>query len=93
MSNAQAIKQKCLDCSGGAPKEVTLCLIVQCPIWPYRCGYSLRDKRYKERMEATEKKYPKEYQELLEELSRNKEKQSNSSENEQIDDFKEDIAM
>ena len=37
-SRAKAVKDKCLDCSGGSPLEVTLCPIVQCPLWLFRIG-------------------------------------------------------
>ena len=63
MSRANAIKKKCLECSD-IPKEVTLCHIVHCPLWPYRFGYSIKDKRYKPRMEAAKKRYPKDFQEM-----------------------------
>ncbi len=34
----KAIRAKCLDCSGGSPKEVRLCLIHTCSLYPYRFG-------------------------------------------------------
>jgi hypothetical protein len=34
----KAIRSKCLDCSGWQPKEVRLCQIVACSLWPYRMG-------------------------------------------------------
>lgn len=34
----RAIRKKCLDCSGGNAKEVRLCPITICPIYPYRYG-------------------------------------------------------
>ena len=34
----KAIRAKCLDCSGGHPKEVRLCPVTDCPLWPYRMG-------------------------------------------------------
>ena len=34
----KAIRAKCLDCSGGQPKEVRLCPVSRCPLWPYRMG-------------------------------------------------------
>lgn len=33
-----AIRAKCMDCGGGMYKEVSLCPVVACPIWPYRMG-------------------------------------------------------
>lgn len=34
----KAIRAKCLDCSGDSRKEVRLCPIHTCPIYPYRMG-------------------------------------------------------
>lgn len=34
----QAIKAKCLDCSGGIRAEVRRCSATNCPLWPYRLG-------------------------------------------------------
>lgn len=68
MNKSQAIRSKCLDCGDGR-KEVTICHIVDCPLWLYRFGYSMKDKRFKKRMESAKKNYPKEYQEMLENLA------------------------
>lgn len=38
MTMAKAIRAKCLDCTGGQPKEVNECLIDTCSLWPYRMG-------------------------------------------------------
>ena len=34
----KAIKKKCFDCSGDSYKEVSLCLVTDCAIYPYRFG-------------------------------------------------------
>ena len=34
----KVIRLKCVDCSGGQPREVRLCPVEQCPLWPYRMG-------------------------------------------------------
>ena len=34
----KSIRKKCLDCSYWQPKEVRKCVIVDCPIYPYRFG-------------------------------------------------------
>ncbi len=34
----KAIRKKCLDCSGGSSKEVDLCPIKDCNLYPYRYG-------------------------------------------------------
>lgn len=33
-----AIRKNCLDCSAGSSKEVALCVIPDCPLYPYRFG-------------------------------------------------------
>jgi hypothetical protein len=35
-SKASAIKAKCLDCTCWQRKEITLCTVTACPLWPYR---------------------------------------------------------
>ena len=34
----QAIRQKCLDCSGNQPAEVRECPVYTCDLWPLRLG-------------------------------------------------------
>lgn len=34
----QAIREKCIDCSGGSLAEVRRCPVVKCALWPYRAG-------------------------------------------------------
>ncbi len=34
----EAIRAKCLDCTCGSSKEVRLCQVPKCPLWPYRLG-------------------------------------------------------
>jgi hypothetical protein len=41
----QAIRAKCLDCSGGQVKEVRLCPIKSCPLYVFRMGRNPRRKR------------------------------------------------
>jgi hypothetical protein len=38
MSPMQAIRRKCLDCSGHQLAEVKLCEAVGCSLWPFRAG-------------------------------------------------------
>ena len=33
-----AIKAKCVDCSGGSRHEAMLCVAIKCPLWPFRAG-------------------------------------------------------
>lgn len=39
----KAIRQKCLDCSCGSSKEVSLCPIKNCPLYGYRFGKRPKD--------------------------------------------------
>ena len=34
----KAIRELCIDCSGGSYKEVKYCVIQNCPVYPYRMG-------------------------------------------------------
>ena len=34
----KSIRKKCLDCSGGQPKEVRLCPVRNCALWLRRMG-------------------------------------------------------
>ena len=34
----KAIRKKCLDCTCNQPKEIRLCPIIDCPLYPYRMG-------------------------------------------------------
>lgn len=65
IGRAKAIRLKCLDCSGGSPKNVTLCPVKDCPLWPYRFGYPETSKRYRERMKNAEKQWPEEYKDAF----------------------------
>ena len=44
----KAIRKKCLDCSYWQPKEVRLCVVIDCPIYPYRLGHRPDEKTLKE---------------------------------------------
>lgn len=32
----KSIREKCLDCTNGSRKEIRLCTVVQCALYPYR---------------------------------------------------------
>ena len=34
----KAIRAKCLECCCGQRKQVELCTVDKCPLWPYRFG-------------------------------------------------------
>lgn len=38
ISPMQAIRSKCLDCTGHQPSEVKLCETMTCALWPFRAG-------------------------------------------------------
>jgi len=38
LSPMAVIRAKCLDCCGGSPHEVRLCVAATCPSWPFRLG-------------------------------------------------------
>jgi hypothetical protein len=38
----QAIRAKCLDCSGGDAAEVAECAVLNCPLYAFRTGLELR---------------------------------------------------
>jgi hypothetical protein len=39
LTPVKAIRAKCLDCTCNQPKEVRLCPVYSCPLWPYRMGH------------------------------------------------------
>lgn len=84
MTKSKAIRQKCYDCAGEMPSEVTFCPVVTCPLWPYRFGYSPNDKRFKKRMKSAKNNYPNDYDELLEILKDYIQKNKNGKEIMQI---------
>jgi hypothetical protein len=65
MTRAEAIRRHCRDCAD-SPKEVTLCPILGCPLWPFRFGVSMKSRAYRKRMDNAKKKYAKEFKELSE---------------------------
>lgn len=46
MDKSQTIKKKCLDCGGGSTKELALCPVVDCSLWPFRFGSSDKTKAH-----------------------------------------------
>ena len=67
MNRTRAIAKKCLQCCGDSAKEVTLCHIFDCPLWPFRFGgMNLGSKKFSERMNKIKANYPKEYKYMQE---------------------------
>lgn len=40
MTPVQAIREKCLDCSGGSVTDVRDCWSKECPLYEYRLGHN-----------------------------------------------------
>ena len=34
----KSIREKCLDCTAGSRKEIRLCPVIECALYPYRFG-------------------------------------------------------
>jgi hypothetical protein len=64
MNKTQAIKKHCLECAGDSAKEVTLCHIIDCPLWEFRTGNTPRSNVYKKRLEKAKKRWPDDYREM-----------------------------
>jgi hypothetical protein len=50
LTRGEAIRAKCLDCSGDIAKEVRLCPCTDCALFPYRMGVEVKNTEH-----ATEK--------------------------------------
>ena len=46
----KVIRDKCIDCCAGSSKEVELCAVKKCPLWPFRFGKN----PYREKRELSE---------------------------------------
>ena len=46
LTRAQAIRQKCLDCTCWNSAEVRECPLTTCPLWPFRFGPSKKPKGF-----------------------------------------------
>jgi hypothetical protein len=64
MTKQRAIYLHCLECAGGSAKEVTLCHLFDCPLWPYRTGQHVSTSGYKARIDNAFRNYPEEFEEL-----------------------------
>ena len=51
----KAIRAKCLDCSCGQTKEVRLCVIKECALYPYRMGHRPKTDILTEKIATDEK--------------------------------------
>lgn len=92
LSRARAIKLNCLECAGGSPREVTLCHLIDCPLWPFRFGYSVKDRRFEVRMLSAQKRYPDEFAEIREAIRQCPKNMPKSPKIEQMDALSENNA-
>jgi hypothetical protein len=67
-----AIKDYCLECSGGTTSEVTLCSLVDCPLWGYRFGNTPAAKAFIVRMETAKSSKPDEFKDAYDHLGEDK---------------------
>lgn len=49
LNRRQAIRARCLDCSGASKKEVRDCPITECPLYPYRIGTGRQEPKAREK--------------------------------------------
>ena len=42
-SRKRAVREKCIDCSGGNRAEVRRCPAAACPLWAFRMGTEIKD--------------------------------------------------
>lgn len=57
-SPLEAIKQNCFDCAGGQRKEVQLCPVLTCALYPFRFGknpYRTRNMTEQQKIELSER--------------------------------------
>lgn len=55
MTPLKAIREKCLDCCCGQPKEVKLCPVTKCPLYEFRFGHTKREMSEEARQKARER--------------------------------------
>lgn len=62
---SKAIRNKCIEYAGDSPKEVTLCHIFDCPLWPFRFGCYPNSSQYEARMNKALDNLQPEFEELV----------------------------
>lgn len=63
----EAIRKKCLECSGDSRKEALLCHLFDCPLWEWRTGHHIKSNIYKRRIKNAFKCYKKDFNRLKQE--------------------------
>ena len=51
MTKTAAIKKHCSDCAGESYLDVVFCVVVDCPLWPFRLGIRAGTGTYDKRMD------------------------------------------
>ncbi len=67
----KVIRDKCLDCCTGSSKEVEVCAVKKCPLWPFRFGRN----PYREKRELSEEQRRAAAERLLTARARKKNEQ------------------
>jgi hypothetical protein len=65
MTKQEAIRRHCLECAGNSHKEVTLCQLFDCSLWPWRTGQHVSSRDYADRVTKAFRNYPDEIAELV----------------------------
>ena len=65
MTKQDAIRLHCLECAGDSRKDVTLCHLFDCPLWPWRTGTHISSGTYAERISKALVNYPEDVAELV----------------------------
>lgn len=66
-SPIKAIRAKCMDCTCGQYREIELCPIKKCPLYPFRYGKNPYHKRASEENKAKVIEHLKEYHQSIKE--------------------------
>jgi hypothetical protein len=49
LNRRRAIRERCLNCSGWIPREVSKCAFVDCPLYPFRSGKGTQNPKARDR--------------------------------------------
>lgn len=66
MTKQDAIRLHCLECAGDSRKDVSLCHLFDCPLWPWRTGSHITSRTCIERVSKALENYPEDAAELVE---------------------------
>ena len=69
MTKTKAIKKHCSDCAGESYLDVLFCVVVDCPLWPFRLGVRAGTGTYDKRMDVAIKNHPELVKDICEDLN------------------------